>query len=166
MAEIILVDENDNQIGTGEKLEVHRQGKLHRAFSVLIFNPKGELLLQKRAKSKYHSGGLWSNTCCSHPTVGERIKDSAERRLFEEMGIKTKLKEIFSFVYKAKFEDLTEYEFDHVFEGRFNGNPNPEPEEAEDWKWMNLAELKKDIKENPKNYTEWFKIIIETLENI
>jgi len=164
MAEIILVDEKDNQIGTGEKSKIHKEGRLHRAFSILIFNSKGELLLQKRAKTKYHSGGLWTNTCCSHPRVGENLEAAARERLKEEMGIETELEEKFSFIYKVKLGDLTEHELDHVFMGKFNGKPEINPEEADDWKWMGIQKLKKDIKENPENYAFWFKIIIHKLK--
>lgn len=165
--EIILVDEKDNQIGTGEKLKVHQEGKLHRAFSIFIFNKKGELLLQKRAGTKYHCGSLWSNTCCSHPRPDRKIEDEARRRLKEEMGIDVDSKEIFSFIYKAKVGDLIEHEFDHVFFGRFDGQPKPDPREAEDWKWIDPKSLKKDIIENPQNYTPWFKIILDrTLKEI
>ena len=157
---IILVDKKDNKLGAGEKLKVHREGKLHRAFSIFIFNSQGEILLQKRAKTKYHSAGLWSNACCSHPKVNKNIKDEAEKRLKEEMGIKCSLKEIFSFVYRANLGNLIEHEFDHVFVGEFNGNPKPNKKEAEDWKWINPKELKKDFKKNPENYTYWFKIIL------
>ena len=163
MAEIILVDEKDNQIGTGKKSKIHKEGRLHRAFSILIFNSKGELLLQKRAKTKYHSGGLWTNTCCSHPRAGEDLRGAARKRLKEEMGIEAELEEKFSFIYKVKLGDLTEHEFDHVFMGKFNGKPEINPEEADDWKWMGIQKLKKDIKENPENYAFWFKIIIHRL---
>jgi len=164
MTRVILVDENDNEIGIEEKIKAHREGKLHRCFSIFLFNKKGELLLQKRAKSKYHSPGLWSNTCCSHPRPGRDLKDEAKRRLKEEMGIvECDLKEVFSFTYNLKVGDLIEHEFDHVFLGTFEGNPKPNPEEAESWKWVNLIELKKDIKENPGKYTAWFKIILDRL---
>ena len=159
MAEVILVDERDNQIGTEEKLKAHKEAKLHRAFSVLVFNEKGELLLQKRAKTKYHSPGLWTNTCCSHPAPGKDLMQEARKRLKEEMGFECDLKESFSFIYKADLGDLTEYEFDHVLLGKFSGDPSPDREEAEDWKWIDLQYLKKDIKENPEIYTPWFRII-------
>lgn len=159
--EIVLVDEKDNQIGTGEKLETHQTGKLHRAFSVFVFNPKGELLLQKRAFSKYHSPGLWTNTCCSHPWPDKNIKDEAERRLKEEMGFECDLKETFSFTYKASLGQLTEHEFDHVFIGEFSGVPIVNEEEVAEWKWIEQAELKKDVKERPEKYTYWFKTIID-----
>jgi len=162
--EIILVDEKDNQVGTGEKMVVHKEGKLHRAFSVFIFNSKKELMLQQRATSKYHSPGLWTNTCCSHPKPGEKIIDAAKRRLKEEMGFNCDLKEAFSFIYKAKFDNgLSEHEFDHVFIGKFDGNPKPDKKEAESWKWITLAELRKDMKKNPEKYTYWLKVSIDKL---
>lgn len=159
--EVILVDEKDNEIRREEKIKAHREGRLHRAFSIFIFNSREELLLQKRAKSKYHSAGLWSNTCCSHPEPNCNLAKEAKRRLREEMGIKCGLKEIFSFVYKAKFGDLIEYEFDHVFLGKFDGSPKPDKKEIGGWEWKNREELKKDIKENPKKYTAWFKMILD-----
>jgi len=165
MTEIILVDENDNQIGTSEKLKAHQEAKLHRAFSIFVFNEKNELLLQKRAATKYHSPNLWTNTCCSHPRPGKNLIAEAKKRLIEEMGFECDLKESFSFVYKANLGDLTEYEFDHVLFGHFSGNPFPNKEEAADWKWMSLVELKKDIKKNPQNYTSWFKIIFDKIKN-
>ena len=158
--EVILVDKKDNQVGTGEKLEIHQEGKLHRAFSIFIFNSKGELLLQRRAGRKYHSGGLWTNTCCSHPDPGESLGKTARRRLKEEMGIDCDLREIFSFIYKAKLGNVIEHEFDHVFWGKFDGSPKINLEEAEDWKWIEPKELKKDIKKHPENYTFWFKMIL------
>jgi len=161
--EVILVDKKDNEIGIEEKIKAHRKGKLHRSFSIFLFNKKGELLLQKRAKSKYHSPGLWSNTCCSHPRPGQNLKKEAKRRLKEEMGIECNLKKVFSFYYKVKVGDLIEHEFDHVFLGKFEGNPKPNLKEAEDWKWINPEELKRDIKKNPQKYTEWLKIILDRL---
>ena len=164
--QIILVDQNDNQIGTGEKLKVHQQGKLHRCFSIFVFNSKNELLIQQREKNKYHCGSLWTNTCCSHPRPGETTADAAHRRLQEEMGFDCSLKEIFAFTYKTKFDNgLTEHEFDHVFLGRFDGQPSPNPEEAEDWEWIGLDELKKDIAKNPDKYTSWFKISLDRVIN-
>jgi len=161
MAEVILVDERDNQIGKEEKIKAHKEAKLHRAFSILVFNKKGEWLLQKRARTKYHSPGLWTNTCCSHPGPGKNLMMEARRRLKEEMGFDCPLEESFSFVYKAKLGDLTEYEFDHVLLGRFSGEPRPNKEEADDWKWMSFNGLKEDVKQNPENYTLWFKIIFK-----
>lgn len=159
---VILVDEKDNETGIAGKLEVHRKGLLHRAFSVFIFNSKGELMLQKRANSKYHSGGLWSNTCCSHPFPGESAAMGAQRRLLEEMGFSTGLQECFSFIYKEKLDnDLTEYEFDHVFIGRSEGPPILNPQEVQDWKWMSMDELKEDLKNDPSAYTVWLKIVFD-----
>ena len=161
---IILVDENDKEIGSEEKIKVHKEGKLHRAFSIFIFNSEGKMLLQKRAKSKYHSGGLWTNTCCSHPRAGESLNDAVHRRLKEEMGFDCELKEIFSFIYKVKFDNnLSEYEYDHVFIGKFDGSPKPNPDEADSYKWISLDELEKDIKQKPDDYTFWFKIAFDKL---
>lgn len=159
--EIILVDEKDREVGVGEKLKIHQEGKLHRAFSILIFNSKGQMLLQRRAKTKYHSPSLWSNACCSHPKPNKKLLDEAKRRLKEEMGFVCDLKESFSFVYKAKVEDLIEYEFDHVFLGKFDGNPKPDKAEVEDWKWVVFKEVKKDVEKNSENYTPWFKILLD-----
>ncbi len=161
---VILVDKNDKEVGIGEKIKTHKEGKLHRAFSIFVFNSKSELLLQKRTKSKYHSGGLWTNTCCSHPIPGESVEETAHRRLKEEMGFDCNLKEIFSFTYKVKFENnLFENEYDHVFIGNFDGKPNPNPEEVDDWKWINLEKLKNDIRENPDRYTYWLKTSIDKI---
>jgi isopentenyl-diphosphate Delta-isomerase len=160
--QIILVDENDNEIGSGEKLEVHQQAKLHRAFSILVFNSKGELLIQQRAKDKYHCPGIWANTCCSHPRVGETTIEAAHRRLVEEMGFDCPLEEKHSFVYKAEFDNgLTEHEFDHVLIGQYNGQISTNPQEVDDSQWISLVELKKDIAVNPSKYAPWFKIIID-----
>lgn len=160
---VILVDENDKEIGSEEKIKAHEDGgKLHRAFSVFIFNSKGEMLLQKRAGSKYHFGGLWTNTCCSHPHSDEPIEKTVHEKLKQEMGFDTELKEAFTFIYRAEFGNgLTEHELDHVFIGKFDGEPQPNPEEADDWKWVNVEELQRDIKENPDNYTPWFRIALE-----
>jgi len=163
MEKVILVNEKDEEIGVEEKIKAHREGKLHRAFSIFIFNKKGELLIQKRAKSKYHSGGLWSNTCCSHPRPKEGLMEAAKRRLKEEMGIECELKEIFKLIYKVKVGKLIEHEIDHVFVGKFDGKPKPNKKEVEGWKWVSLKELEKDMKENPEKYTEWFKIILPKL---
>lgn len=164
---ITLVDESDNAIGTGEKMKVHEEGKLHRSFSIFVFNSKGQILIQKRAKTKYHSGGLWTNTCCSHPRPGESIEKAAHRRLKEEMGFDCKIREIFSFTYKVKFDnDLFENEYDHVFVGNFNGKPVPNPAEVEDWMFVDLDELKKDIRNNPEKFTYWFKIALNKLSKV
>lgn len=162
---VILVDEKDNPLGTMEKMEAHKKSLLHRAFSVLLFNGKHELLLQKRAVNKYHCGGLWTNTCCSHPHPGENIEKAAVRRLKEEMGIECKLKKVFHFLYKAAFDNgLAEHEFDHVFFGEFSGEPIIDTTEVADWKYMPLDALKKDMATNPNLYTPWFKIIIQKME--
>jgi len=161
MSEVILVDEQDNPIGREEKIKAHKEAKLHRAFSILVFNEAGEWLLQERAKSKYHSPGLWTNTCCSHPRPGKSLLSEAKKRLEEEMGFVCPLKEVFTFTYKVKVGDLIEYEFDHVFLGKFSGQPQPDKKEASDWKWMSPQELGKDIKQNPENYTPWSRIIFK-----
>jgi len=164
MGKVVLVNKKDEAVGVEEKMKTHLDGKLHRAFSIILFNKKGEVLIQQRAKSKYHSPGLWSNTCCSHPKPKENLDQAAKRRLKEEMGITTDLKKKFSFIYKAKLSHLTEYEFDHVFLGRFDGKPKPNKKEVEDWKWMKLTDLEKDIKKNPQKYTPWFKIIFDKIK--
>jgi len=165
MEKVILVDENDKEIGTEEKIKAHENGgKLHRAFSIFIFNSKGEMLLQLRSKKKYHSGGLWTNACCSHPRPGEKLEQAAHRRLKEEFGFDTKLEEKLSFIYHAKLDNgLSEHEFDHVFIGNFDGVPKPNLEEIDNWKWIKIEDLKRDIKENPEKYTAWFKIAIKKL---
>ena len=163
---VILVDENDNQVGLMPKLEAHERGLLHRAFSIFIFNSKYELLLQKRASSKYHSGGLWTNTCCSHPREGEDTSDAANRRLIEEMGIETSLRKVHDFIYKAELDNnLTEHEFDHVFYGVYNEDPVINKDEADDFKWIDMGLLNEDIKINGDNYTVWFKIAFEYFYN-
>jgi len=160
--EVILVDEKDNVIGKEEKIKAHQKGLLHRAFSVFVFNQKKELLMQKRSEIKYHSAGLWSNTCCSHPSPGERTIDAAEKRLQEEMGFTCKLKEAFEFIYKAEFPDgLIEHEYDHVFIGKHYKNPEPDPLEVSKWMWISLENLKKDIQLHPKKYTEWLNVCLE-----
>ncbi|MFA5792045.1 MAG: isopentenyl-diphosphate Delta-isomerase [Candidatus Paceibacterota bacterium] len=159
---IILVDENDNQIGLEEKLKAHQSGNLHRAFSIFVFNNKNELLLQQRALDKYHSGGLWTNTCCSHPRPEEETINAAHRRLQEEMGFNCELIEIFSFKYKAIFNNgLIENEFDHVFIGKYDNEIIPNNEEVNAYKWVDLKWLEKDMKENQEIYTEWLKICFE-----
>ena len=160
--QVLLVNEKDEVIGLMPKMEAHEKGLLHRAFSVFIYNEQGQLLLQQRALTKYHTPGLWTNTCCSHQRKGESNIEAGKRRLMEEMGFTTDLKETISFIYKAPFENgLTEHEFDYILVGKFNGTPKPNPEEVEDFKWVNLDDLKVDIKNNPTNYTAWFKIIFE-----
>ena len=162
MEQVILVDEQDQAIGACEKMAAHEQGLLHRAFSVFIFNSRGRLLLQQRAKGKYHSGGLWTNTCCSHQRVGESNLEAGSRRLQEEMGFVTPLKETTWFIYKAPFDNgLTEHELDHIMVGYYEAEPVINSEEVEAWKWMPLEAVKADIKLQPAIYTEWFKIIFE-----
>jgi isopentenyl-diphosphate delta-isomerase len=157
---VILVDKDDNELGLMEKLEVHQKGLLHRAFSVFLLNDSNQLLLQKRALDKYHSPGLWTNTCCSHQRKNEKTIDAAHRRLFEEMGIKSELKLFTSFIYKAEFDNgLIEHEFDHVIVGSFVGNPVINQLEVCDWKWEDLDLIKENLKTYPNDYTEWFKII-------
>jgi isopentenyl-diphosphate delta-isomerase len=158
--QVILVDENDVQIGLMPKMEAHEKALLHRAFSVFVFNDKNELMLQQRALDKYHSPGLWTNTCCSHQRDGESNLAAGKRRLFEEMGFVTELKETTSFIYKAPFDNgLTEHELDHILVGTYNGTPKPNKEEVGGWKWMAIDAVKLDVVERPELYTEWFKII-------
>jgi isopentenyl-diphosphate Delta-isomerase len=159
---VILVDEFDVQIGLMDKLEAHEKAVLHRAFSVFVLNGNGELMLQQRAGHKYHSPLLWTNTCCSHQRDGESNLEAGSRRLNEEMGFRTELRELFHFIYKAPFDNgLTEHELDHVMIGTFDGVPNINPEEVADWKWMRIEDVKRDMVENPDLYTIWFKIIFE-----
>ena len=156
--QLILVNENDEEIGFGEKLPVHQNAQLHRAFSIFVLNERDQLLLQRRAYHKYHSGGLWANTCCSHPIRGEKQEDTIHRRLQEEMGFDCELQHMFHFIYRAELDnDLTEYEYDHVYLGRFDGTPIPNPEEVVAWKWMNLHHIRSDIQENPDAYTYWIR---------
>ena len=159
---VVLVDDNDNKIGLMPKLMAHEKALLHRAFSVFIFNDNNELMLQRRALSKYHSPGLWTNTCCSHQRDHESNIEAGKRRLEEEMGFVTDLKEVTSFIYKAPFDNgLTEHEYDHVMVGKYNEIPTINPDEVDSWKWMDLEEVKVDINLNPSEYTEWFKIIFD-----
>jgi len=159
---VILVNENDEQIGLMPKLEAHEKALLHRAFSVFILNNKNELMLQQRAHDKYHSPGLWTNTCCSHQREGESNIKAGIRRLQEEMGFTTPLTETISFIYKAPFDNgLTEHELDHVLVGHYEETPTINPEEVADWKWMSIEDIKKDIAKNPDLYTAWFKIIFD-----
>jgi isopentenyl-diphosphate delta-isomerase len=163
MPEMInLVNVTGNRIGTIEKLEAHKTGQLHEAFSIFIFNTKGELLLQKRNENKYHSGGLWTNTCCSHARVGEGLQSAIHRRLQEEMGFDCDLKEVGSFIYNVKLSNnLIENEFDYIFKGVVDDIiVKPDPEEVSDYKWISMDELKNDAKINPDIYTEWIKIIL------
>lgn len=160
--QVILVDENDTPIGLMNKLEAHEKALLHRAFSVFVLNDNQELLLQQRAHHKYHSPLLWTNTCCSHQREGESNIEAGSRRLMEEMGMEVELKEMFHFIYKAPFDNgLTEHELDHVMIGYSNAEPVINKEEVESWKWMKIEDVKQDMKQNPDEYTVWFKIIFE-----
>jgi len=157
--QVILVDEKDNPVGVMEKMEAHRKGLLHRAFSVFIFNSKGEMLLQRRALDKYHSAGLLTNTCCSHPRPGEETLAAAQRRLTEEMGLDVPLRYRTSFVYRTQFEnELTEHEFDHVFFGVTDNDPRINASEAEGFAWMTVEKIKDRISRYPEQFTSWFKI--------
>ena len=160
--QVILVNERDEKIGLMPKLEAHQKGILHRAFSIFVFNDNNELMLQQRALNKYHSPGLWTNTCCSHQRDGETSLEAGKRRLEEEMGFITPLKETDSFIYKAPFDNgLTEHELDHILVGNYNGVPEINQAEVASWKWMTLEQIQKDIQINPDDYTAWFKIIID-----
>jgi len=160
--QVILVNTNDEIIGVMNKLEAHEKAILHRAFSVFILNNNNEIMLQQRAAHKYHSPLLWTNTCCSHQRLGENNIEAGTRRLFEEMGFQTPLKELFHFIYKAPFDNgLTEHELDHVLIGYYNNEPKINTEEVADWKWMTIENIKIDMQENPDAYTAWFKIIFD-----
>lgn len=161
MEEVILVDENDTQIGTMGKLKAHTEGRLHRAFSVLLINSSGEILLQKRAEGKYHSGGLWTNTCCSHPMPGESNNQAAKRRLQEEMGVDLQPSFCYSFIYRVELDGgIVEHELDHVFIGTYDGIPKLNKDEASEWKYMAIADVKSDLKTNPNSYSHWFRLIM------
>jgi isopentenyl-diphosphate delta-isomerase len=163
---VILVDECDIPVGDMEKMEAHEKGLLHRAISVFIINSKGQILLQQRAAHKYHSGGLWTNTCCTHPRLGESCFEAANRRLDEEMGMMADLHEAFFFIYKAELDHgLIEHEFDHVFIGFSDEVPVPNPEEVSAFKWMTVAEIQNSIQETPKLWTEWFKVIFTEFQS-
>ncbi|PST82833.1 isopentenyl-diphosphate delta-isomerase [Pedobacter yulinensis] len=155
---VILVDEQDQEIGVMEKMQAHREGRLHRAFSIFIFNSDGQMMLHKRAANKYHSPGLWSNACCSHPRPGEDVLQAANRRLQEEMGFTCRLSPAFKFSYRASLDQgMTENEFDHVLTGRYTGSPVLNPDEVAEWKWMDTGLLYEDLQLNPDHYTYWFK---------
>jgi isopentenyl-diphosphate delta-isomerase len=159
MEQVILVDKDDNRIGVREKLDAHRNGELHRAFSVFVFNAQGALLIQQRAESKYHTSGMWTNTCDGHPRPGEETLSAARRRLLEEMGFDCELAEAFAITYQADLgDDLVEHEYDHVLVGWFDGEPAPDPDEASDWKWIDMETLAQDMQAQPDSYAPWFRI--------
>lgn len=163
--QVILVDEHDNDRGVMDKMEAHQKGLIHRAFSIFIFNSKGQMLLQQRAINKYHSGGLWSNSCCSHPYPGEEIKEAAIRRLNEELGFETPLEKIFDFIYQVSFENgLVENEFDHVFVGRYDGNVEVNSDEVNDYVFKSMQQIRSELEATPGLYTEWFKISFPKIE--
>jgi isopentenyl-diphosphate delta-isomerase len=169
MEEIILVDEQDREVGFAEKVAAHRDGgRLHRAFSIVLFNARGEMLLQLRAAAKYHFGGLWTNACCGHPRRGEELEPAARRRLREELGIEVELRKVFAFTYSATDagSGLTERDFDHVLVGSFDGEPQPDPEEMDDTRWIDCAELERDLRERPEAYTPWFARVVERLPEL
>jgi len=167
MEEVILVSPQDEEIGYMEKMEAHQLGLLHRAFSVFLFNSKGEMLLQKRAISKYHSGGLWTNACCSHPRKGETIEQAASRRTREELGCEPELQKIHSFIYKAALDNnLTEYEFDHVLFGNYEGEMNLNVDEVSEIVYLPIQQIRQEINEQPEKFTVWFKIIFEEVISI
>lgn len=160
MEQVVLVNERDEEQGLMEKMEAHKKALLHRAFSVFVFNSKGELLLQQRALNKYHSGGLWTNTCCSHPRPNETVAAAAARRLKEEMGFETKLEKVFDFVYQASFENgLTEHEFDHVFIGYYNGKIEPDPKEVHDYAYRSMESIRESLQSKEGLFTAWFEIV-------
>jgi isopentenyl-diphosphate delta-isomerase len=162
--QLILVNEHDAEIGVGEKLHTHLIGALHRAFSVYVFNSAGLLLLQRRSSTKYHSQGLWSNTCCGHPRLGESIRAASRRRLSEEMGFECEVREVFKFIYHAKLDnDLYEHEYDHVVVGSFDGSPVPNPDEVGDWRWADPMAIRFDMERRPERYTYWFRISLDRL---
>jgi isopentenyl-diphosphate Delta-isomerase len=159
---LVLVDENDREVGTAEKLAVHVEGTLHRAFSIYLFNSKGQLLLTRRARGKYHSGGLWTNTCCSHPRPGEPVDLAARRRLREETGIDCELRHGFQFIYRAELDGgLIEHELDHVFVGTFDGIPQLDPSESDASEWVDAQALTRDIKVRPERYSVWMALSLE-----
>lgn len=162
MEQVVLVNDHDEETGVMEKMEAHRTGSLHRAFSVLLFNSRGEMLLQKRAQTKYHSSGLWTNTCCSHPRPGESLEEAARRKLRQEMGIEANPRFAFKFQYKAPLDNqLIEHEIDHVFIGQFDGEPVLNEHEAEDWKFVDLHSLKQQVHTDPQQFTPWFRLILD-----
>lgn len=161
---VVLVDDQDQPVGVAEKLDAHRSGALHRAFSVVVLNRRGELLLQRRALGKYHSGGLWSNTCCGHPRPDEAVETAATRRLREEMGLDCALERRGAFTYRAELDDaLVEHEYDHVLVGTTSDEPSPDPDEAMEWEWANVQALARRVALEPERYTAWLPLVLRTL---
>lgn len=161
---VILVDQNDQMVGTMEKMRAHQEGLLHRAFSIFVFNSQGELLIQKRAPIKYHTGSLWSNTCCSHPKPNESVEETLQYKLHQEMGFQCELERAFSITYRAELGNgLVENELDHVYIGSFNGDPQPNHEEVCDWKYIALQDLKKEMEQHPNAFTPWFKLLLQPI---
>ncbi len=162
---VVLVDEGDVELGTAEKLRAHAEGSLHRAFSVVVFNAAGQMLLQCRAAGKYHSAGLWSNACCGHPRPGEDVRQGARRRLREEMGIDCELEPLFHLRYRAEFADgLAENEYDHVFAARCDGPLRPDPAEVQAWRWVGIDDIRRDLARAPERYTAWFPLLVDRLD--
>jgi isopentenyl-diphosphate delta-isomerase len=160
--QLILVDAQDRELGVKEKMEAHVEGALHRAFSVFVFDSEKRLLLQQRARTKYHSGGLWSNTACGHPRPGETTLAAARRRLREEMGFDCELREAFEFLYRAELDGaLIEHEYDHVLVGMYEGDPAPDPSEVESWRWVTMDELRRSLSDEPRSYSYWLKVVVE-----
>ena len=164
---VILVDSSDREIGTEEKLSAHRRGVLHRAFSAFVVHPDGRMLLQRRALRKYHSAGLWSNTCCSHPRPGETVIEAAQRRMVEEMGVSVDLEPAFSFTYRADLEhNLIEHEFDHVLIGRSSAPPRPAEQEVADWRWVTVADIRDQLMRSPEDFTIWFRLVFDRVVDV
>lgn len=162
--EVVLVDERDEMVGVAPKLAVHLDGRLHRAFSVFVFDPQGRMLLQRRAAGKYHSGGLWSNTACGHPRPGEATEAAAARRLYEEMGFRCPLEHRTEMLYRAEVgPGLVEHELDHIFVGTYDGDPRPDAAEVAEWRWMDTAALHRDVEAAPERYTPWFRMALRDL---
>lgn len=165
LVEVILVDELDNELGSMEKLEAHRLGVLHRAFSVFLFNRENEMLMQRRAEQKYHSPGLWTNTCCSHPLPGEEVLAAANRRLEEEMGMTAEVEPAFTVLYRAEFPNgLVEHELDHVLIGAYDGEPRVDPSEVSEWKYASRSSIEAEVEASPERFTPWFKLILPRLK--
>jgi isopentenyl-diphosphate delta-isomerase len=163
---VVLVDHRDRETGIAAKLAAHQTGALHRAFSVMLVDRRGRLLLQRRARGKYHSGGLWANTCCGHPRPGETVVDAAGRRLREEMGIVTPLRSVGAFTYRARLGDLEEHEYDHVLTGRFDGVPNPDPSEVEEWRWADPSDAAAELAAEPDRFAAWFAKVLAMVREV